>query len=369
MHITFRADASSDQGAGHIMRCLALADELAKRGHFCTFLTQPFLPQVLDKIKKHGHNVIALKTKQVPDSDLCKVSEYLSWLSRSVQQDAYETKTVLGSLNTSIMIVDHYALDSAWMSALGCLTCIKVVIDDLANRSHLCDILIDQNYGRSPKDYANLVNDDVNLLIGPEYAMLHSSFREARTESLTTRQNRVPKRINICMGGMDKDNATLDVLKILTGVNEISNWVIDIALTASAPHLKSIEKFVSNWGSKMKLHVDSPDMAKLMMNADLAIGASGTTLWERCCLGLPTLNVTIADNQIPAARAISMSGACKYVGDIRNATWKENLQVELVKLVSNAHRINEMSLIASQICDGTGLQNVCDVLESTQIDK
>ena len=363
MLVAFRTDASIEQGTGHLMRCLVLANEFRDRGHNCVFITQPFLPPLISQIRNEGHKVILINPELKQSLGRQHKKQYLNWLGRSLDNDAIETYSKIVSLPTDVLIVDHYAIDYEWMKYFAELDVRKVVIDDLANRSHLCDMLIDQNYGRSTKDYEYLVPREATIMAGSKYAFIKDDFCKIRSNALYERPLRNAHRINICMGGMDKDNSTQDVLGVIKNIQCLKSWNIDIILRSSSPHVRRVEAFAAKMQPQTSIHLDSKNIAELFSVADLAIGAGGVTLWERCCVGLPSLLLTIADNQLPAALAMSNTGAIEYVGDIRDLNWTKKLSSKLGKLVNDPHTLNRMSQAASAICDGLGLKNVCDRIE------
>lgn len=345
------------------MRCLVVADELRKRGHECIFVTQPFLPDFLAQVEARKHRLIYLQNKKADQGDCSINDEYLMWLGRSITQDALETLDVVKYEKPHIIIADHYAINANWMKIVASHEVKTVIIDDLANREHYCDILIDQNFGRTLKKYAALVSKKTKILAGAEYIFIKDDFKKGREALQKDRLKRRPKCLNICMGGMDKDNATYRVLETVTEIDYFKNWSIDVVLRSSSPHSDMLQKYIKNKKSDIKLYLDSENMASLFSKADLAIGAGGVTLWERCCMGLPTVLLTIADNQVPAASAMKGSGAIVYSGDIRQQNWEYQLSKNLKVLAQNTATIHEMSRKAFAVCDGNGLAKVCDMIE------
>ena len=364
LKVLFRADASIQQGTGHLMRCLVVADELRKRGHECIFVTQPFLPDFLEQIENRKHRLIFLQNDRIDPEDYSKNDEYLMWLGRSVTQDARETLDVIRRERTDIIITDHYAINATWMKIVTNNEIKTVIIDDLANKEYFCDILIDQNFGRIPEQYAELVSEKTTILAGAEYIFIKNDFKKNREAIQIDRLKRIPKCLNVCMGGMDKDNATFNVLEAVTKLDYFKNWSIDVVLRSSSPHSDMLKDYVETQKSDIKLHLDAEDMAFLFSKADLAIGAGGVTLWERCCIGLPTVLLTVADNQVPAALAMKSTGAIIYSGDIRQKNWESQLSKNLNLLTHNSETIHEMSRKAFDVCDGNGLDKVCDVIET-----
>lgn len=364
MQIVFRADASIDQGTGHVMRCLSLARHLMKAGHQCAFITQAFLPEVIEKISSAGCKLHYLPEYLEAEFDEISSENYLGWLKRPIMNDAFETCAILRKFDYDIIIADHYAINAVWMEKVQENVRKTVIIDDLANRSHLCDLLIDQNYGRSKHDYFDVVPSSTILLVGTEYVFIDENFYRLRANNIKERLNRLPRVLNVCLGGIDKDNATLEVLKTLEKIKEIQSWKIEVILQSASPNIQEITDYIDKMTIETYIFIDCKDMAAAFSRADLAIGAGGVTLWERCCLGLPSVLVTIADNQKPAAYAISRTSAVEYCGDIRDKSWSKKLK-EIIKLLAkNSSMITSMSLEASKICDGKGLYKVCNEIQT-----
>ena len=363
MKVLFRSDASAIQGTGHLMRCLVLADELRKRGHECVFITQPFLPDFLKQIADRKHRMILLQENEQHTCTADTDNEYLKWLGRNIIQDALETRNLLCLEKPDVIIADHYAINADWMKIVANQEVKTVIIDDLANREHFCDILVDQNFGRTSKQYKSLVSKKTKILAGAEYVFIKDRFKQDRDKIQLERLNRRPNCLNICMGGMDKDNATQRILQVVSKLDYFENWNIDVVLRSSSPNSGTLQEYVRKQKRTLSLYFDHDDMASLFSKADLAIGAGGVTLWERCCSGLPTVLLTIADNQVPAALAMKGTGAIIYSGDIRRENWEHKLSEDLKTLAQNSEAIHQMSVNAFSICDGNGLGRVCDVIE------
>lgn len=363
LKVAIRADASVEQGTGHLMRCLVIADALRERGHKCIFVTQPFLPKLIKQIKDRKHRVVILNNDAPHPEGSVVCDEYLKWLGRSVARDAFETFSVINREKPDVIIADHYAIDATWMKHVASNDLKKVIIDDLANREHFCDILIDQNFGRIPQHYDQLVPKETTILAGSEYVFIKEDFKKNREKMQADRLERDPRHLNICMGGVDKENSSFRILETIMKLEYFKNWSVDVVLRSSSPNAKMLNQYVENHPRNVKVYFDYDNMASLFGKADLAIGAGGVTLWERCCVGLPTLLLTIADNQVPAALAMSKTGAIVYSGDIREKNWQTKLGSNLSMISTKLDIIHQMSRKAFCICDGNGLGKVCDIIE------
>src|SRR5690606_19758298 len=232
---------------------------------------------------------------------------YALWLGVSWQEDARETQVALNQWKPDWLAVDHYALDQEWERALASTVSKIMVIDDLANRTHQCALLLDQNLGRCMSDYDNLLPRNCKRLIGPDFTLLRPEFARLRERSLKRRQHPEVKRILISLGGVDRTNVTGQILDRFAE-SELPECIeLDIVMGAASPHLAEVRQQASQLLFKTTVSASVADMAERMMLADLSIGAVGSTSWERCCLGLPAILMVLAENQKSAAEALKKS--------------------------------------------------------------
>lgn len=311
MKIGFRTDASIQIGIGHVMRCLTLADALREGGAQSLFFCRQHEGNLIDLIKQRGHEVITLPKLQSDDVLFLEEPIHAAWLGTDWSTDANATRQALGQMYLDWMVVDHYALDQHWERNLRPHCKRMMVIDDLADRQHDCDVLLDQNLGRQIDDYRDLVPESAALLIGPQFALLRPEFARLRPESLARRTHPTLKRLLITMGGVDKDNMTGQVLTALQASQLPPDMKITVVMGAHAPWLNNVREQSAQMPWPTKVLVGVSNIAELMVKSDLAIGAAGSTSWERCCLGLPTIQMVLAENQQSIADALSRSGASR----------------------------------------------------------
>jgi len=354
MVVFFRVDASIQIGSGHVMRCLTLANALKNEGANCTFICREHSGNILALIQSKGHGVVALPTKEanIALTSQHPRQEYLSWLGATPDEDAGQTIAAIQSLTVdkpTWLIVDHYALDRNWEEQLR-LYCQKImVIDDLADRQHDCDLLLDQTFGRDECDYQALVPEHCTILTGSYYALLRPEFAQWREYSLQRRQQPQLKQLLITLGGVDKDNVTGQVLTALATSQLPNDCQITIVMGEHAPWLKSIRAQAQQlpWPTEVKINVTH--MAELMANSDFCIGAAGSTTWERCCLGLPTIQYVIAENQKKIATQLQLINAILWLKEINTI----NKQIILAKSYQK-----KLTFSCAIICDGQGTQKI-----------
>ncbi len=352
MKVVIRADASLQMGTGHIMRCLTLAEALKKQGAEIEFICRAHEGNLIERIEQQGFKtyVFPLSQNAVIDDGLYGLYG-LKWLGSSQEEDAALCLPILEKIKPDWLIVDHYSLDQTWQSVLAECFSKLMVIDDLANRKHQCDVLLDQTYGRKESDYAGLVPKRSQLLLGSEYALLRPEFAEWREYSLRRRIKPSFKKLLITMGGVDADNVTGKLLEILKDSSLPQELEIDVVMGATAPHLKSVQQQAELLAYKTNVMVNVSNMAEIMANADLAIGAAGATTWERCCLGLPTIQIVIAKNQRLIAELIDNVGAALCLGI-------EQLNQICDYISKMENKSEQLTTNSSEIVDGTGVNLV-----------
>ncbi|MDY0273694.1 MAG: UDP-2,4-diacetamido-2,4,6-trideoxy-beta-L-altropyranose hydrolase, partial [Advenella sp.] len=317
MKIVFRADASLEMGTGHVMRCLTLANALHAEGNECHFICREHPGNLIEFIRKQGHMVHSLsylENEKVGDkNNEGSVLAHATWLGASQKEDAAASEKILATIKPEWLVVDHYALDYRWEQELKPYYQNLLVIDDLADRKHDCNILLDQTFGRKAEDYHPWVPPDCTLLCGSNYALLRPEFSQLRAYSLERRKQPQLQRLLITMGGVDKDNVTGLVLRALTCCELPQDCLITVVMGGNAPWLKEVQEQASQMPWLTEVYVNVNNMAKLMADADFCIGAAGSTSWERCCLGLPTIMVVLAENQEMAATLLQEANAVKKV--------------------------------------------------------
>jgi UDP-2,4-diacetamido-2,4,6-trideoxy-beta-L-altropyranose hydrolase len=362
MRIAFRVDASIQIGTGHVMRCLTLADALRERGMETVFICRE-LPGFSQKmIRERGHELCLLLA---PDEKMqvdASQPPHAAWLGVSYDQDARETVDRLKQFDfVDWLLVDHYALDVRWETQLRSHVHRIMVIDDLADRKHDCDLFLDQTMAASSESYAGLIPSASTLLLGPQYAMLRPQFAEYREQAIEKR-NRAKsiRKILVTMGGTDPYNATGTVLQGLDMLRG-KDFEVTVILGASAPHLEPIKKQARCMALPVNVLSDVQNMAEVMVDHDLCIGSGGMTSWERCVLGLPTLAITLAANQEPVLKELAGRGAVKALGAF-NKVVPEGIKDDVLQITDDFRSYQNMVNASQSICDGMGTKRIISAL-------
>jgi UDP-2,4-diacetamido-2,4,6-trideoxy-beta-L-altropyranose hydrolase len=342
MNVAFRVDASARIGTGHVMRCLALADSLRTRGAVIRFVCRG--------LPAHFAALLAERRYGLASID-----------AASPDRDAEETILALAGDRWDWLVVDHYGLASRWETAVRAVARRILVIDDLADRDHDCDVLLDQNLlVETDPRYDTRVPAHTCRLFGPRFALLRESVRQARS-AVAPRTGAV-SRLLVMFGGADADNWTGRAVDAVAAAG-VSVPHVDVVIGALHAHRAEIEAACGRLG--FVCHVQPPDVDALMARADLAIGAGGVTMWERCCLGVPSLTIVVAENQREMVRESARRDVVATLseGEITVASMSRHLAA----LAGDAARRERLSRAGMDAVDGDGTVRVVRAMETDGI--
>lgn len=359
--VVFRADASRIIGHGHVMRCLTLATGLRARGMTVSFICREHEGHLCDLIEDRGFGVTRLPACQ-PNSAAPAASPYATWLGASWEDDASLSRIAIESLEErpDWLVVDHYALDQRWERALRGVVSRVMVIDDLADRPHDCEVLLDQNLFTDPRArYRGVTPESCVFLLGPQYALLQAVYAELHDRAVP-RGGKI-RRILIFFGGADNENLTGRALSAVLNLQR-SDIMVDVVVASGSRHLPGLRRLERQY-DHVHVYSDLPTLAPLMENADLAIGACGSTTWERLCLGLPALVVTLAENQRPVAEELDRHKLVCWLGHqdvVRDAEMLKAVDTLVCRGLEE-----EWPRRCLEVVDGRGVNRVCSVLTAT----
>lgn len=358
--VAFRVDASLQIGAGHVMRCLALAEGLREQGTQCWFISRKHPGHLVDLIREKGFEVSVLPVgdadAEPKENGLTPLPRHAAWLSCGWKTDAEQTGSVLKRLQPEWVVVDHYGLDARWESALKPYGSKLMVIDDLADRSHDCDLLLDQNL-QEPGRYNALIPKTCHTLIGPRYALLRPQF--ATRKRASRQRDGSVHRVLVFFGGADPSDETL---KVLTAIKMLgrTDITVDVVVGHANPCRADVER-VCRSIPNVNCHHHVNDMATLMTEADLFVGAGGSSSWERCCVGLPALVMATASNQLGQSEALARAGAQLYLGPAQSVT-SERLASIIRTVLELPDLLLHMAQQGMALVDGHGIKRVLPYL-------
>lgn len=332
--ILFFADAGLSVGGGHVMRCLTLAQALTARGATCGFVATAEAGALLDVFGDDRIARIAVQAggpKTLADRIAASARDW----------------------SAGAVVVDHYQFDRSAEARLKDPAWRLMAMDDL-RRAHACDLVLDSNLGRAASDYP-----DAPVLAGPQYALVQTAFAQRRKLALARRSAEPSaSRLLVSLGLTDVGAITARVVKAV--LPQIGERTMDVVLGAGAPSLEPLRALASH-DRRVRLHVNSQDMAGLVAASDLAIGAGGSSVWERCCLGLPSISLVLADNQRSNAQALQAAGATLLV-EAGAEGFDAQLRAMLRNLLDDAPLRRHISAAAANLCDGRGAARVAERL-------
>lgn len=338
MNIIFRVDSSVEIGTGHVMRCLTLAKQLNTTNSSISFISRKLKGNITKIIEDSGFPVYVLESFHDHASEL-------DWYEKCWEADALDTIEIIkeNNLEPDILIVDHYGLEERWETSLKKLVQKVLIIDDLANRKHNCEFLMDQNYYLNLSTrYEGLIPENCREMLGPKFVLLRKEFFE--TFIKRKKRDGYIRNILVFFGGTDPTNETLKTLRALSNLKQY-NFDVNVIVGASNPLKEDIKRYCE-MQKNFNFYCQVSNISTYMNIADLAIGAGGTTTWERCYLGLPSITITVADNQIEATKAVEYKQSTIYLGHYNSVT-EEQIKQEVEQLFHDKEALINLSKSAS----------------------
>ena len=328
MRILFAPAAGAEIGGGHVMRCLSLAAALAERGAECRFAGPEAARAIVGRFGARRFPFTAVS----------------GW---------DELNAAAARARLDALVLDNYGAGACAENELRASARVLMAIDDLADREHVADILLDPSHGRAPEDYAGLAPAEADLLLGPAYALLRPGFAGRRAKAAEP-----VGRVFISFGLSDVGGIAGRAVSLLAPLATEARF--DVALSSSAESLGMLRS-MSAADPRISLHVDAADVAELMAEADLAVGAGGGGTWERACLGLPAIAVIVADNQRGLIERLGEEGALIAI-DGMAAGWEAQLAAAFQRLLVDASLKRSLAQTALALCDGRGAGRAAEAL-------
>ena len=333
--IVFRADASEGVGGGHAMRCLILATAWAKEGWQVGFAVNARALSIVPALAGSAVDILVLN-----ESD--------------TGRDEASALAARWPDGVALLVVDHYERDATFERSCRPWAAAILAIDDLADRRHSADFLLDQTPGREARDYDGLVPPGCVMLLGGCYALIRPSFAARRTA--TARRERIrPRRLYVGFGATDTHGLSLLAIEAIARAGlDIS---VDVVMGAAARGIEAVKQAAASTDIDVAVHVQTEDVDRLMAEADFGLGACGGSALERCAVGLPCIGVVAADNQRLVAENLAAAGAVELVGAASELT-VEVLAARIAVLARDVSRRRAMARAAASVCDGKGVERV-----------
>ena len=366
MLVGIRVDASLKMGTGHTFRMLTLASRLKQKGHEIVFISRRLKGNLIALVKEK-HSVIELPE---PDVDFVPSTHcgHAAWLEVSYDQEITQTRDALtsylkskGRSQLDWLVIDHYAIEKSFQLALKPHSKNILQIDDLADRQHICDVLLDQNFYRSGETrYDGLLPPESLRLCGPRYALLREEFAVSRRNLLAYQSRLIQRKVVLFFGGVDIANETEKALRGLLSVDSDDDF--DVIIGMNNPHREALTALCEKHLDRVTLHIQVKNMMDFFSSAYLYVGAVGATTWERCVLALPGIVCSVAANQTQVAEDLDRIQAHQYLGLNTTLTSKDYADA-YISLISKPELLRQQSQRCAELIDGEGCERVVKQLE------
>lgn len=335
INVGFRVDASQSIGGGHVVRSLALADEFAKRGAFCTFLTRTESSRTIPWMRETKHDVIEI--------DLNHRNENLAG---DLHREFFD-----------VIVLDGYQFSEDHDRIARNVSDMVVVIDDSPKRIYDADIIIDPTYGREKTDYARLA-PKAEVICGSEYALIRGVFAKLR-HTVPTRRRFIDGNVNrilISFGASDSDDYTA---LATSAVLKMSRVGVDVIVGGGYPGRGKLSSLEREYPDRLRVWQNKSDVESVFIECDLAVGGAGVQTWERCSMGLPSIFVEMADNQKNNSQALTNNRAGVMVTSNRRH-FTDELECALEVFLKDGEKVKAYSKNSYDLCDGLGAVRTVD---------
>ena len=348
LNIFFRVDASETIGGGHFFRCISIAAALKKRGHLCSFICQEINNNFLSILEYHSFELIYLpKNSLISDKDQLKEASYLT------------EKIKMNKMHIDVLFVDVYKINAVWEEKIKTSTDKLFAIDDLANRGHYVDYIIDQNAGRTEADYKLHNLNHGKILSGTRFAIINQDIADYRDKALSIRKKINNKNILINFGSSSHESLYSQFIKSLISNGDMQGK--SISLLSSNKTSNEFKDLLDSLKVRLLTSLSPIELAKLYISSDFCIGAGGVSALERCCLGLPSGVVCIAENQYPGSVQLEKKGCIKLLNNFPDLTVSINI---IKNLLNDDNQLKELSINSFNEVDGNGLKRILSEVES-----
>lgn len=361
LKICFRVDSSFEIGSGHTMRCITLALTLQKQYNAdCYFITRPLDGNMDAAIRQNGFRVLSLRvTRDVSYGDHPNAPKHAFWLNANWELDAELTRSYLCEIDADILIVDHYALDKEWERLLAELKNLEIVIlDDLADRPHIGQLLVDYTVNRKNNDYSELVNKNCKLLTGFRYVILRDEFSHGRKRPNVASGSKTNIFVN--MGGVDSNNQTQNLMEALSAIGDRDDIKFLIVTGSQYRYSLALAEYMKDNFVDYEIFKNVKNICQIMRSSDLAISAMGSTTWELMSQGVPCLLLPIAENQERHLREIERNNFAEVIIDASKSRIVEKTKY----FIQNVTRRRFLSAKSFKTIDAKGATRVANALVS-----
>ncbi|WP_186580810.1 UDP-2,4-diacetamido-2,4,6-trideoxy-beta-L-altropyranose hydrolase [Aquibacillus kalidii] len=350
MIVIIRVDSSNSIGTGHVYRCVTLAEQLRNYKVKVLFICMNLEGNSINYIKNNGFEIRIIKS----------LNNNGMFLYYDDLMDIKETCKILTEYqnDNTCLIVDHYNIDISLELQVSPYINKILVIDDLANRKHCCDLLLDQTFNEDGEKYKGLINDSCKKLLGLNYALVREQFRRYRKKKFFLDNKKI--KIHVFFGGTDNNNFTFKYSDLI--LQNFDNTSIIAIVGAGFKFTEELISLEKKYSGRFYWKQNITNMAKTMASCDIAIGAPGSTTWERACIGLPAAYFSIVDNQVNILKKMELDHFCTYLGDARKTTEQEFTN-KFSQFINNKKALKKYFMINTIYLDGNGANRVAKSIE------
>ena len=343
--VALRADASTRIGTGHVRRSVALADALRQVGVASRFITRIGDVDTLAMIARAGHDAVALPDGTARGGE--PGDGHGHWSPVREEEDAQATVAL--ARDADAIVVDHYAFAAPWQNAVARALDVPVAaIDDLAERPMSAALVIDHNVCADPRaKHAASLAAGARLLAGPRYALIDAAYARAERYRFSSEVH----SIGLFLGGVDSAALTLSIARALRARG--FTGPIGVATTSANPQVGAI-RAAADWLGCAPV-VDASNLAAFFAAHDVQVGAAGGATWERCCIGVPSLLVAVAQNQRQVIEPLRGMGVAAI---FEGAPEAERIADAALALAADPAWRRAISAAAMSLVDGGGAERV-----------
>ncbi|OUC13629.1 MAG: UDP-2,4-diacetamido-2,4,6-trideoxy-beta-L-altropyranose hydrolase [Alkalinema sp. CACIAM 70d] len=349
MRLLLRADASAQIGTGHIMRCLALAQAVQDHGGQVWFVVaqcpEQFPEQLRDRLHQEGFTVVQLA------------------VDAGTTADAQATIDHAQTLQVDSVAIDGYHFDAGYQQQLVQAGLRVLYFDDYGHGGHYSAHWVLNQNSSAQVDWYRDRDAATTVLLGTRYTLLRREFRAWRGWQRS--HPTIARKILVTLGGSDPNNVTAQVLAALDQVN-IDELEITVVVGGSNPHLSQLQQQIQRSRHQIQLLHNVTKMPDLITEADIAIAAGGTTTWELALLGLPSLVIALAENQVEITKTLDAQGIAQSLGWYSELTAPQMAEA-MEELCRNKPRRQAMGQAGQALIDGEGCDRVLMHLQNQTI--
>lgn len=338
--LVIRADASAEIGYGHVQRTLALAEAVVQNGGKAAYICAE-LPDALDTrlTEEFGIEIVRIPREEFANADVAIQS------LRGIAERWQSAPT--------LVVVDHYKLESSYEKAIRKAGYKLLAIDDAADRYHDCDYFLNQNLVSDPSTFERVAPADAKVFLGPAFSMIRSEFHLAPEGR---RYDGPAKKLLVFLGGGVWPDAVRTCIAALASFPS-DRFEITMVMGTGDAEFQAAQSQAAQAGLRIEFLRNVSDMAQRLQNADLCLGSAGVNTWERACLGLPAICIGVAPNQYPIGEEMARRGAIVYLGPAENLS-SEQIAAEIRRVADDPETLQRMSTIGRETVDGRGVERL-----------